>query len=86
MPSAAATDAPEDAAAMNGDSPVAARDSDANWPGFPFGEFPRSTSQDTTPRNSISGPASPTIDTHPSLNTPGARTPESDRTSLPIVT
>ena len=82
----AATDTPEDAAAMNGGSPVAARDSDANWPGFPFGEFPRSTSQDTTPRNSISGPASPTIDTHPSLNTPGTRTPESDRTSLPIAT
>ena len=82
----AATDTPEDAAAMNGSSPVATRDSDANWPGFPFGEFPRSTSQDTTPRNSISGPASPTIDTHPSLNTPGTRTPESDRTSLPIAT
>jgi len=74
---------PDDAAAMNGAS---ARDSDANWPGFPFGEFPRSTSQDSTPRNSISGPASPTFDTHPSLDTPGKRTPESDRTSVPIAT
>jgi hypothetical protein len=76
---------PDDAAAMNGAS---ARDSnDANWPGFPFGEFPRSTtSQDSTPRNSISGPASPTFDTHTSLDTPGRRTPESDRTSVPIAT
>ena len=87
---AAATtmDTPDDAAAMNGtsSSPVAAREADANWPGFPFGEFPRSTSQDTTPRNSISGPASPTLDIHPGLDTPGRRTPESDRTTLPIAT
>lgn len=68
---AATTDSPEDAEAMNG---------------FPFGEFPRSTSQDTTPRNSISGPESPTLDIHPGLDTPGRRTPESDRTSLPIAT
>ncbi|KAH9179977.1 hypothetical protein EDB89DRAFT_2111216 [Lactarius sanguifluus] len=61
----------------------------ASWPGFPFGEYPRSSSQDTTPRNSIpssSGPASPTLDTHASLDTPGRRTPESDRTSFPIPT
>ena len=80
----ATDDTPDDAAAMNGAS---ARDSDANWPGVPFGEVPRSTtSQDSTPRNSISGPASPTFDTHPSLDTPGRLTPESDRTSVPIAT
>ncbi len=78
----------DDAAAMNGGSPVVAapRDSAASWPGFPFGEYPRSSSQDTTPRNSISGPESPTLDTHATLDTQGRRTPESDRTSLPIST
>ncbi|KAF8271779.1 hypothetical protein EI94DRAFT_1720001 [Lactarius quietus] len=81
-----ATDTTDDTAAMNGASLVTARDPDATWPGFPFGEFPRSTSQDSTPRNSVSGPASPTFDTDASLNTPGRRTPESDRTTLPIAT
>ncbi|KAH8999380.1 hypothetical protein EDB92DRAFT_957317 [Lactarius akahatsu] len=80
-----------DAAAVNGGSPVVAappRDSPPSWPGFPFEEYPRSGSQDTTPRNSIpsSGPASPTLDTHASLDTQGRRTPESDRTSFPIST
>ncbi|KAI9466747.1 hypothetical protein BJY52DRAFT_1141483 [Lactarius psammicola] len=79
--------ADSDAAAMNGSgSPVVAtpRDTTTSWPGFPFGEYPRSSSQDTTPRNSISGPESPTLDTHASLDIQGRRTPESDRTSLPI--
>ncbi|KAH9077450.1 hypothetical protein EDB83DRAFT_2217554 [Lactarius deliciosus] len=95
VPSGAADSADSgtsDAAAVNGGSPVVAalpRDSPPSWPGFPFGEYPRSSSQDTTPRNSIpssSGPASPTLDTHASLDTHGRRTPESDRTSFPIST
>ncbi|KAH9045681.1 hypothetical protein EDB85DRAFT_1853257 [Lactarius pseudohatsudake] len=86
-----AADSAGDAAAVNGGSPVVAappRDSPPSWSGFPFGEHPRSSSQDTTPRNSIpsSGPASPTLDTHASLDTQGRRTPESDRTSFPIST
>ncbi|KAH9007094.1 hypothetical protein EDB86DRAFT_49706 [Lactarius hatsudake] len=92
VPPGAADSADGDAAAVNGGSPVVAappRDSPPSWPGFPFGEYPRSSSQDTTPRNSIpssSGPASPTLDTHASLDTQGRRTPESDRTSFPIST
>ncbi len=85
VPSGGATDI-ADAAAMNGASPPAARDSGASWSGFPFGEHPRSSSQDTTPRNSISGPASPILDTDASLDIQGRRSPESDRTSLPIST
>jgi len=88
VPSVTAADTSEDdAAALNGgtDSPVTTpRDSGAGWTGFPFGEYPRSSSQDTTPRNSISGPASPNLDTHTSLDTPGRRSPESDRMSVPI--
>jgi len=90
VPSVTAADTSEDdAAALNGgtDSLVTTpRDSGAGWIGFPFGEYPRSSSQDTTPRNSISGPASPNLDTHTSLDTPGRRSPESDRMSVPIST
>jgi hypothetical protein len=90
VPSGAAADTPDDnaATALNGSdgSPVTPRETGASWSGFPFGEYPRSTSQDTTPRNSISGPASPNLDTHASLDTPGRRSPESDRTGIPIST
>ena len=68
----------EDAAvdpAANG--PSGARDSGVSWTSFPFGEYPRSESQDTTPRHSIIGPPSPTLDLS-RADAQGRQTPESD--------
>lgn len=70
------------AGAANG--PPGARDSGASWTGFPFGEYPRSDSQDSTPRHSISEPASPPTADISQTDTQGSQTPESDRTTLPV--
>lgn len=61
--------------AANG--PSGARDSGVSWTSFPFGEYPRSESQDTTPRHSIIGPPSPTLDLS-RADAQGRQTPESD--------
>jgi hypothetical protein len=60
-----------------------ARDSSISWTSFPFGDYPRSDSHDTTPRRSVSPPESPTADVS-RADTQGRDTPESDRTTLPI--
>jgi hypothetical protein len=76
---------PTATATRNG--PVEARNLVVSWLGFPFREYPRSTSQDTTPRNSsTSRPASPIADVNASPETQGRQTPdESDKaTTLPI--
>jgi len=63
--------------AANG--PSEARDSGASWTNFPFGEYPRSESRDTTPRHSIIGPPSPPADVS-RADAQGRQTPESERT------
>jgi hypothetical protein len=50
---------------------------------FPFGEYPRSESQDTTPRHSIAEPPSPIADLS-RADSQGRQTPESERTTFPI--
>jgi hypothetical protein len=69
--------------ATNGSS--GAQASSASWTNFPFGEgeYPRSESQNTTPRHSVSGPASSTEDVS-RADTQGRQTPESDTTTPPI--
>ncbi len=52
-------------------------------PSFPFGEYPRSESQDTTPRHSIAGPPSPIADLS-RADSQGRQTHESERTTFPI--
>ena len=72
--------------ATNGPSESAeARDSGASWTNFPFGEgeHPRSDSQSTTPRHSVSDPASSTEDVSQG-DAQGRKTPESDRPTSPI--
>jgi hypothetical protein len=63
--------------------PSGARDSGVSWTSFPFGEYPRSESQDTTPRHSIIVPPSPTADVS-RADAQGRQTPESERTTFPI--
>jgi hypothetical protein len=70
------------ATAVTRNGPVEVRDTGTSWLSFPFGDYPGSGSQDTTPRNSR--PASPTLDTGASPEARGRQTPESDRTTLPI--
>ena len=85
-PDAAATVTAAVAPATNGPSePTEARDSGASWTNFPFGEgeHPRSDSQSTTPRHSVSEPASSTEDVSQG-DAQGRQTPESDRSRSPI--
>ena len=63
--------------------PSGALDSGMSWMSFPFGEHPRSESQDTTPRHSIIGPPSPTADAS-RADAQGRQTPGSERTAFPI--
>jgi hypothetical protein len=72
----------EDAVVAAND-PSGARDSGVSWTSFPFGEHPRSESQNTTPRHSIIEPPSPTADVS-RANAQGRQTPESERTAFPI--
>lgn len=73
------------AAAVTRNGPAEARNFSASWLNFPFGVYPRSGSQDTTPRSSsVSRSASPTPDADASPETLGRQTPDSDRTTLPI--
>lgn len=60
-----------------------ARESGVSWTSFPFGEHPRSESQDTTPRHSMIGPPSPTADVS-RADAQGGQTPEPERTTFPI--
>jgi hypothetical protein len=71
------------APATNG--PSGERDSGASWTSYPFGEgeHPRSDSQSTTPRHSMSRPGSPTEDVN-RADIQGRQTPELDRTMLPV--
>jgi hypothetical protein len=72
---------PSDAADMpaaNGAS--GARESGTSWTSFPFGEYPRSDSQNTTPRR---GSPTPTGGAS-RADTQGRQTPESDRTTFRI--
>ncbi|KAI0301811.1 hypothetical protein B0F90DRAFT_1627989 [Multifurca ochricompacta] len=80
-PGVADTEAAETPAASG---PSGTRDGGTNWHSFPFGEYPRSGSQDTTPRNSASESESPTFDANVSIDMQGRSTPESDSTTLPI--
>lgn len=59
------------------------RDSGTIWTGFPFGEYPQSDSQNTTPRRSVTELPSSTADVS-RPDTQGSQTPESDRTTFPI--
>jgi len=83
---AAATVTAAVAPATNGPSESAeVRDSGASWTNFPSGEVehPRSDSQNTTPRHSVSEPASSTEDVS-QRDAQGRQTPESDRLTSPI--
>ena len=78
-------DAAATAATPATNGPSGARDSGASWTNFPSGEgeHPKSDSQSTTPRHSISRPASPTEDAN-RADAQRRQSPELDRTMLPV--
>ncbi|KAI0049590.1 hypothetical protein FA95DRAFT_1488816 [Auriscalpium vulgare] len=70
--------------AVNGSSST--RDSTSSWASFPFGEFPREGSEDTTPRNSTFFVPTQSPERGPGPDLLRSSSPHSDKTTIAVST